>query len=157
MQTCIYSLVHSVIFVLHFADWQANFWPCPPSSVCSLSHFCVALCRLVGRFLALSPEFCFVVEDQQGVCGYALSARDAKSFMTKTRESWTPAMCEKYPKPLQDDISPAEVKLHYHCVKGVFLPEFLSEVIYFDLSEFYVIFFFFFCQELGLFLLSSTV
>ena len=108
------------------------------SLTCSLSHFCVALCRLVGRFLALSPEFCFVVEDQQGVCGYALSARDAKSFMTKTRESWTPAMCEKYPKPLQDDISPAEVRLHYHCVKGMFLPEFLSEVVYFDLSDFWI-------------------
>ena len=77
-----------------------------------------------------------MVEDQQGVCGYALSARDAKSFMTKTRESWTPAMCEKYPKPLQDDISPAEVKLHYHCVKGVFLPEFLSEFYGFFFSFF---------------------
>ncbi|KAL8621286.1 hypothetical protein ACOMHN_008111 [Nucella lapillus] len=71
--------------------------------------------RLVGRFLALSPEFCFVVEDQNGVNGYVLAARDAHSFMTKTRDSWAPSMCEKYPKPLQDDISPAEeVMLSFH-------------------------------------------
>ncbi|KAK7484904.1 hypothetical protein BaRGS_00023824 [Batillaria attramentaria] len=54
--------------------------------------------RLVGRFLALSPEFSFVVEDDTGVYGYI----------------WQPVM-PKYPKPLKDDISPAEeVMLSFH-------------------------------------------
>lgn len=71
--------------------------------------------RLVGRFLALSPEFCFVVEDEQGVCGYALGARDAKEFLACSRSSWVQAMCEKYPKPLKDDLSPAEeVMISFH-------------------------------------------
>lgn len=71
--------------------------------------------RLVGRFLTLSPEFCFVVEDQHGIYGYVLAAQDARSFITKTKVAWTPAMCQKYPKPLHDDISPAEeVILSFH-------------------------------------------
>ena len=65
--------------------------------------------RLVGRFLTLSPEFCFVAEDPQGVCGYVLAARDAVQFKEKTCTVWTPTMCEKYPKPLQDGLSPAQV------------------------------------------------
>ena len=86
--------------------------------MCVFACECVCVCvcvfdRLVGRFLALSPEFCFVVEDQHGVCGYVLAARDAYTFMMKTRDTWTPSMCEKYPKPLQDDISPAEVGEQY--------------------------------------------
>ncbi|KAK7109535.1 protein O-GlcNAcase-like [Littorina saxatilis] len=71
--------------------------------------------RLVGRFLSLSPEFCFVSEDQHGVSGYVLAASDARRFLAKTKEAWTPAMREKYPKPLHDDISPAEeVMLSFH-------------------------------------------
>lgn len=78
------------------------------------------LLRLVGRFLALSPEFCFVVEDEQGVCGYALGARDAKEFLACSQSSWVQAMCEKYPKPLKDDLSPAEV-LHLKNEKSMFI------------------------------------
>lgn len=71
--------------------------------------------RLVGKFLALSPKYCFVVEDDHGVYGYVMAARDARDLLAQTRTSWMPAMRQKYPKPTKDDISPAEeVMLSFH-------------------------------------------
>lgn len=53
--------------------------------------------RLVGAYLTLSPEFCFVVEDNGNVIGYALAALNAKEFYLKMQVSWLPEMCSKYP------------------------------------------------------------
>jgi len=36
--------------------------------------------RLIGGFLTLSPEYCFIVEDEVGICGYALAALDGQQF-----------------------------------------------------------------------------
>jgi protein O-GlcNAcase/histone acetyltransferase len=55
--------------------------------------------RLVGGFLTLTPEFCFVVEDDVGLVGYALAALDAKQFHKKMELAWLPEMCQKYPQP----------------------------------------------------------
>jgi len=55
--------------------------------------------RLVGGFLTLTPDFCFVVEDDDGVVGYALAALDAKQFHKKLELAWLPEMCRKYPQP----------------------------------------------------------
>nr|CAD7457522.1 unnamed protein product [Timema tahoe] len=54
---------------------------------------------LVGGFLSLSGEFCFVVEDEVGLVGYALAALDAKQFHKKLELDWLPDMCDKYPSP----------------------------------------------------------
>ncbi|XP_050437432.1 protein O-GlcNAcase [Adelges cooleyi] len=53
--------------------------------------------RIVGAFLTFSPEFCFVIEDNGTVIGYALAALDAKEFYQKLQVSWLPEMCSKYP------------------------------------------------------------
>ncbi|XP_038677395.1 protein O-GlcNAcase isoform X1 [Scyliorhinus canicula] len=53
---------------------------------------------LVGGLLTLSPDYCFVLEDE-GICGYALGTVDVKPFCTKCKVSWIPAMREKYIKP----------------------------------------------------------
>ena len=72
-------------------------------------EYCLVF-RILGGFLTLSPEMCFVVEDELGVMGYAVAALDAKSFRQKQRMSWLPAMCEKYPKPdKMEELTPAEV------------------------------------------------
>nr|CAD7196935.1 unnamed protein product [Timema douglasi] len=55
--------------------------------------------KLVGGFLSLSGEFCFVVEDEVGLVGYALAALDAKQFHKKLELDWLPDMCDKYPSP----------------------------------------------------------
>lgn len=59
--------------------------------------------RLVGGFLTISSQFCFVVEDDKGICGYVLAAPDASDFHSKMASSWLPAMHEKYqlPAPLE--------------------------------------------------------
>ncbi|XP_041065110.1 protein O-GlcNAcase isoform X2 [Carcharodon carcharias] len=54
---------------------------------------------LVGGLLTLSPDYCFVLEDEGSICGYALGTVDVKPFCTKCKVSWIPAMREKYIKP----------------------------------------------------------
>ena len=51
----------------------------------------------IGGFLTLSPEFCFVVEDEQSICGYALAAVDAVQFSKKVELAWMPDLRRKYP------------------------------------------------------------
>ncbi|CAB1312411.1 unnamed protein product, partial [Coregonus sp. 'balchen'] len=65
--------------------------------------------RLVGGFLNLSPDYGFVLEDEEGICGYALGTVDVKPFVKKCKMSWIPSMQEKYNKPdCQKDLSEAE-------------------------------------------------
>ncbi|XP_042560635.1 protein O-GlcNAcase [Clupea harengus] len=65
--------------------------------------------RLVGGFLTLSPDYGFVLEDEEGICGYALGTMDVKPFVKKCSVSWIPSMQEKYTKPDGDkELSDAE-------------------------------------------------
>ncbi|KAK7109534.1 protein O-GlcNAcase-like [Littorina saxatilis] len=71
--------------------------------------------RLVGSFLAFSPEFCFVVEGEHSMCGYAMAALDAQDLATKSNQAWVPAMQDKYSRPAQENLSPAEkIMLSFH-------------------------------------------
>ncbi|XP_051883632.1 protein O-GlcNAcase-like [Pristis pectinata] len=54
---------------------------------------------LVGGLLTLSPDYCFVLEDEGSICGYALGTVDVKPYARKCKVSWIPAMREKYVKP----------------------------------------------------------
>ena len=40
-----------------------------------------------------------VVEDDNGIVGYAGAALDARQFYTKVRMAWLPEMSQKYPLP----------------------------------------------------------
>ncbi|KAG5894231.1 hypothetical protein JTB14_002280 [Gonioctena quinquepunctata] len=60
--------------------------------------------RIVGPYLTLHPEFCFVVEDEGGVVGYACAAPDYKKFRVKQEIAWIPEMCEKYPLDCAGDM-----------------------------------------------------
>nr|CAD7586221.1 unnamed protein product [Timema genevievae] len=77
---------------------------------------------LVGGFLSLSGEFCFVVEDEVGLVGYALAALDAKQFHKKLELAWLPDMCDKYPSPNktadQGMSRPEELMSWFHTFKG---------------------------------------
>ncbi|XP_030626338.1 protein O-GlcNAcase isoform X2 [Chanos chanos] len=72
--------------------------------------------RLVGGFLTLSPDYGFVLEDDEGICGYALGTVDVKPFVKKCKMSWIPFMQEKYNKPdVEKDLSEAEkMMLSFH-------------------------------------------
>lgn len=79
--------------------------------------------KLIGAFLAQSPEYCFVIEDAAGVCGYVLGALDHHAHNQQLEAVWMPAMMDKYPcvtpsGQTQDaDLTPAEemiVGVHGH-------------------------------------------
>uniref|UniRef100_A0A8C1XH76 Protein O-GlcNAcase n=1 Tax=Cyprinus carpio TaxID=7962 RepID=A0A8C1XH76_CYPCA len=72
--------------------------------------------RLVGGFLTLSQDYGFVLEDEEGICGYALGTVDVKPFVKKCKMNWIPFMQEKYNKPdTEKDLSEAEkMKLSFH-------------------------------------------
>jgi len=66
--------------------------------------------RLIGPLLTLSPEHCFVAEDDEGLMGYAVAALDAKELRRRETLAWIPAMREKYRKPAPSaELTPAEV------------------------------------------------
>ncbi|KFV70656.1 Bifunctional protein NCOAT, partial [Dryobates pubescens] len=56
--------------------------------------------RLLGSFLSLSPEYTFVLEDEDGPCGYAAGALCAEGFLRQRDSSWLPALRHKYPRDL---------------------------------------------------------
>ncbi|NWV28092.1 OGA GlcNAcase, partial [Origma solitaria] len=56
--------------------------------------------RLLGSFLSLSPEYTFVLEDEDGPCGYAAGALHAEGFLQQRDSSWLPAVRHKYPPEL---------------------------------------------------------
>ncbi|KAF7993713.1 hypothetical protein HCN44_010308 [Aphidius gifuensis] len=53
--------------------------------------------RLVGGYLTLSPEFCMIVEDDEGIVGYVTAALNIKLFNQKMLISWIPELQSKYP------------------------------------------------------------
>lgn len=75
--------------------------------------------KIVGPYLTLHPEFCFVVEDDAGIVGYACASPDYKKFRIKQEIAWIPEMCEKYPLSLCEDNkdlpkSAQEAIQHFH-------------------------------------------
>uniref|UniRef100_A0A4W6CDT2 O-GlcNAcase n=1 Tax=Lates calcarifer TaxID=8187 RepID=A0A4W6CDT2_LATCA len=72
--------------------------------------------RLVGGLLTLSSDYGFVLEDDEGICGYALGTVDVKPFIKKCKLSWIPFMQEKYHKPdCEKDLTEAEkMMLSFH-------------------------------------------
>ena len=64
-----------------------------------------------------------MVEDDEGICGYACAALDTKELQQKSSISWIPAMCKKYAKTEKGELAPADVsisnKIHWvtnYCV-----------------------------------------
>ena len=59
-----------------------------------------------GPYLALAPDFAFVLEDAAGVCGYVIGAPDTAAFEAWLERAWWPALRGQYPDPA--DVPPAE-------------------------------------------------
>jgi ribosomal protein S18 acetylase RimI-like enzyme len=56
----------------------------------------------VGPYLAFEPERAVVLEDDEGLCGYALGARDSRAFYARYEAEWRPSLCENFPDPQGD-------------------------------------------------------
>lgn len=83
---------------------------------------------MVGAYLTLVPEFCFVCESSSdgSIVGFAVTAPDAKAFHSRYNVAWLPEMRLKYPlkKPLvpTDDclLTPIEEMAHsFHQDDGI--------------------------------------
>ncbi|KAM8899126.1 protein O-GlcNAcase [Spinachia spinachia] len=63
----------------------------------SVAHPDIVGDRCFGPCLALCPEYCFILEDELGVCGCVLGILDVRSFAKRCQANWMPAMRDKYP------------------------------------------------------------
>ncbi|MCX6887500.1 MAG: GNAT family N-acetyltransferase [Verrucomicrobia bacterium] len=71
----------------------------------------------VGPYLSYAPEFGLILEDDQGICGYALGALDSHQFYDRYEKEWRPTLCSKYPEPKGDPekwTRPEQIYFVYH-------------------------------------------
>lgn len=59
----------------------------------------------VEPYLAFEPGLSLVLEDDEGVCGYALGALDSRAFYARYEAEWRPALCERFPMPTGEPAS----------------------------------------------------
>ena len=53
----------------------------------------------VGAYARFEPDLAFVVEDDRGVGGYVLGARDTAAFDARLEDEWWPPLRHRYPLP----------------------------------------------------------
>jgi ribosomal protein S18 acetylase RimI-like enzyme len=56
----------------------------------------------VGPYLAYEPQLSLILEDEQGVCGYAFGALDSHQFYQRYEQQWRPSLCQQFPMPHGD-------------------------------------------------------
>jgi ribosomal protein S18 acetylase RimI-like enzyme len=56
----------------------------------------------VGPYLAFEPDLSLILEDEQGICGYALGALDSHAFYERYEREWRPNLCARFPDPQGD-------------------------------------------------------
>ena len=56
----------------------------------------------VGPYLKFSPEFALMLEDDLGVCGYALAVYDSREFFDRYEREWRPDLVRQFPAPTGD-------------------------------------------------------
>lgn len=62
--------------------------------------------------LKICPEYSFVLEDDIGICGYAVCAKDMDDYRKRMSSEWLKQMQNKYPDPCPsktDDFTVIEV------------------------------------------------
>jgi GNAT superfamily N-acetyltransferase len=56
----------------------------------------------VGPYLAYEPDLSLILEDAQGICGYAFGAFDSRLFYQRYESEWRPRLCAHFPEPQGD-------------------------------------------------------
>ena len=79
----------------------------------------------VGPYLKFAPELGLILEDGEGVCGYALSALDSRGFFARYEHEWLPGLRARFPAPSGDPAPWTRVQqvyqLYHH--PEYFIPE----------------------------------
>jgi GNAT superfamily N-acetyltransferase len=56
----------------------------------------------VGPYLEFEPGLALILEDEAGICGYALGALDSRAFYERYEREWRPGLCARFPEPAGD-------------------------------------------------------
>ena len=56
----------------------------------------------VGPYLAFEPQLSLMLEDGEGICGYALGAQDSRVFYARYEAEWRPQLCAAFAAPAGD-------------------------------------------------------
>jgi ribosomal protein S18 acetylase RimI-like enzyme len=68
----------------------------------------------VGPYLAFEPDLSLILEDEQGLCGYALGALDSHAFYARYEAEWRPDLCTRFPAPGGDPSGWTRVQQVHH-------------------------------------------
>jgi ribosomal protein S18 acetylase RimI-like enzyme len=68
----------------------------------------------VGPYLKFEPDLALMLEDDEGVCGYALGAIDSRRFYDRYEREWRPAICAQFPEPRGEASNWSRVEAVYH-------------------------------------------
>lgn len=79
----------------------------------------------VGPYLVFERELSLVLEDDHGVCGYALAALDSRRFYDQYDRRWRPQLCAQFPLPVGDPSTwtRAQVAHSWYHAPDYFCPE----------------------------------
>ena len=69
----------------------------------------------VGPYLAYEPELSLILEDESGICGYALGAFDSRAFYARYEAEWRPKWCARFPAPQGDPSQWTRVQQVHFC------------------------------------------
>jgi ribosomal protein S18 acetylase RimI-like enzyme len=67
----------------------------------------------VGPYLEFEPDLSLILEDDQGVCGYAFAAQDSHAFYDRYEKEWRPKLVANFPMPKSDPANWTRVQ-HVH-------------------------------------------
>lgn len=56
----------------------------------------------VAPYFAFAPDLAWVVEDEEGVCGYCLAVADSDAFYARYEREWRPRLMASFPEPEGD-------------------------------------------------------
>jgi ribosomal protein S18 acetylase RimI-like enzyme len=68
----------------------------------------------VGPYLAFEPDLSLILEDDGGICGYALAALDSRAFYARYEQEWRPDLCRRFPEPSGDSRHWSRAQRDYH-------------------------------------------
>jgi GNAT superfamily N-acetyltransferase len=68
----------------------------------------------VGPYLKFEPDLALMLEDEAGICGYALGAFDSRAFYERYEREWRPALCAQFPDPHGDQAHWTRVQAVHH-------------------------------------------
>ncbi len=79
----------------------------------------------VGPYLAFQPELSLILEDEEGICGYALGAFDSRGFYARYESEWRPSLCARFAEPKGDPAQWSRVESVYNSYHhpDYFMPE----------------------------------